>query len=711
MKRTRRTLLSLALCAAICLSLLPGTARAEDTGYSFDSGTLTITTDEGTTAWKRAGINSADVTTVVVEDGVNVIQENAFNNCWNLSSVTLPDGLTSIGLGAFYQCTSLRSLDFPAALDDVGIIAFYGSALTSVDLSGTQVKAIKERTFVDCHSLKEVILPEGLTTVEKRAFYRSGSLSAVTLPASLQTIGEEAFYYCGGLSSVTFLGDAPELGARAFADTASSLAIFVPKGATDYTGGNWASYSWRVVSGAALSELTVSAGDLAPAFFPGTNGYSLSVANSVEDVTLTPTAHGSGTVTVNDAAVASGDASGPIPLEAGKTTEIDIVVQNSPDDTRTYTVAVTRAAAVIDISAVSGVTAPVRGAVPVTEAAETEQYTGAVAWTPDPGGAFAADTAYTATITLTPKPGYTLEGVGENSFAVEGAATVTNAAGSGVITAVFPKTDPAPSSGGSSYSYYAVTPTAGEGGAIDPAEPVRVRQGKDQTFTITPAEGYAVADVLVDGESVGAVETYTFKKVKARHTIEAVFAPAWVNPFTDVAEDDWFYGPVAWAQGAGIMTGTAADTFEPEAPVTRAALVTTLYRLAGKPQGGGEGSPFTDIPSGQWYSGAAAWAVDAGVTQGVGGGRFDPDGAVTREQLFTLLYRFALYQKRDVSMGEDTNILSYTDAMELAEWAVPAFQWACGAGLTEGTQDGRLAPEEVATRAQLAAVLERYAGA
>ena len=156
------------------------------------------------------------------------------------------------------------------------------------------------------------------------------------------------------------------------------------------------------------------------------------------------------------------------------------------------------------------------------------------------------------------------------------------------------------------------------------------------------------------------------------------------------------------------MNGTGASRFSPGAPASRAMVAAILYRLEGEPSGTGEGGAFADVPADQWYTGAVAWCARTGLMSGYGGGLFGPGDSVTREQLVTVLYRCAQYKGWDVSVGEDTNILSYTDAFSISEWAIPAFQWACGAGIIDGKPGGSLDPRGKATRAELAAVLQRF---
>ena len=164
------------------------------------------------------------------------------------------------------------------------------------------------------------------------------------LPDKVTSIGQSAFFGCTGLTSLTLpMSKAPDLGREAFWRT-NLTTIFVPAGATGYNTGGWTEYADKIVFGAALENLTISDGDLAPAFFAGTENYIVSVPNSTTSVTVTPTAHDTGTITVNDIGIDSGDTSGEITLEAGKANEIKIVVENSSTDSRTYTVTVTRAA-------------------------------------------------------------------------------------------------------------------------------------------------------------------------------------------------------------------------------------------------------------------------------------------------------------------------------------------------------------------------------
>lgn len=177
-------------------------------------------------------------------------------------------------------------------------------------------------------------------------------------------------------------------------------------------------------------------------------------------------------------------------------------------------------------------------------------------------------------------------------------------------------------------------------------------------------------------------------------------------PFADVDTDDWFFEDVAYAYENGLMSGTSVGTFSPETATTRGMIVTILYRLEGEPEISGS-CAFDDVKSGWYYENAIAWAAAKGIVSGYDNGLFGPDDAITREQLATILYRYAQYKGLDVSVGEDTNILSYNDALDISEYAVPAMQWLCGEGIMSGS-DGNLMPMGNATRAQVAAFLHRF---
>ena len=181
------------------------------------------------------------------------------------------------------------------------------------------------------------------------------------------------------------------------------------------------------------------------------------------------------------------------------------------------------------------------------------------------------------------------------------------------------------------------------------------------------------------------------------------------EPFLDVGSGDWFHGNVVYVYENGLMNGVSGALFEPDGTVTRGMIVTILHRLEGEPDAS-FAMPFADVESGAWYAEAVRWAASAGIVNGLSGTVFAPDDPITREQLAAILWRYAKYKGYDVSIGESTNILSYTDVGKVSEYAIPALQWACGEGVITGRSDGVLDPQGTATRAEAAAMLQRLAG-
>lgn len=261
--------------------------------------------------------------------------------------------------------------------------------------------------------------------------------------------------------------------------------------------------------------------------------------------------------------------------------------------------------------------------------------------------------------------------------------------------------------GGSGTTTYTLTATAGEGGKISPSGKVRVSRNSDKTFTVTPNDGYVIADVLVDGKSVGAVGSYTFEKITREHTIAASFqaedqCPAW-NPFTDVKEGAWYYDSVKYVYERGLMNGTGKTTFSPDLSTTRGMIVTILWRLEQEPESGAD-MTFGDVKAGSYYFDAIRWAAEHEIVKGFTATTFGPDNTITRQELAAILYRYAQYKGMDARASDD--LTAFTDRPDA--WAEDAVKWAVGAGILTGKGGGILDPKGQATRAQVAAMLMRF---
>lgn len=226
-------------------------------------------------------------------------------------------------------------------------------------------------------------------------------------------------------------------------------------------------------------------------------------------------------------------------------------------------------------------------------------------------------------------------------------------------------------------------------------EPVSARYDKENARLILRHFSHYVIEELDSG---------------AAYTVCAKDDTCPLAAFGDLTATAWYHDGVHYCLENGLMQGVSATSFLPNGSTTRAQLVTVLWRLEGSPETTSAVS-FGDVADGAWYAKAVRWAAGSGVVKGYDSEHFGPDDAVTREQMVTILYRYAQYKGADVSVGEDTNILSFADAMTVSEYAIPAMQWACGSGLVTGiARDGGmiLAPKDTTTRVQMATLMMRF---
>ena len=270
--------------------------------------------------------------------------------------------------------------------------------------------------------------------------------------------------------------------------------------------------------------------------------------------------------------------------------------------------------------------------------------------------------------------------------------------------------------GGSSSASYVITASASIGGEISPDKRVVVSRGADQTFTIKPADGYVISDVLVDGKSVGQVTSYTFENVRAGHSIQALFVakgmsghghqgdcpkdetcPIW--PYSDSIPTAWYHDGVHYCIEYDLMIGTAPSLWEPNIPFSRAMMAQVLYNKAGRPAVSGEGV-FDDVDQ-EWYWPAITWGGRNKVLWGYGDGNYGPEDPITREQLATLLWRYA-------GQPETSAQLSFTDAAQTSDYAKQALAWASQHGVITGYPDGTFQPQGYTSRAEAAQMIMRY---
>lgn len=238
---------------------------------------------------------------------------------------------------------------------------------------------------------------------------------------------------------------------------------------------------------------------------------------------------------------------------------------------------------------------------------------------------------------------------------------------------------------------------------------------EDDTVSIyvTPDTGYQLDELIVEDEDGRDVTTsslasgtrYTFRMPDSDVTVTATFkSRSYSSNFTDVPRYEWYYEAVSYVASEGLMNGVSTTQFNPNGTASRAQIVTILWRLAGEPSA--LTGAFTDVPAGQYYSTAVAWASRQGIVTGVGNNRFEPNSNITREQLAVILYRYA--QDAGYTTSASANITGYYDYARVNSYARTAMSWAVGAGLITGTSTTTLSPQDTATRAQVATILMRF---
>lgn len=268
----------------------------------------------------------------------------------------------------------------------------------------------------------------------------------------------------------------------------------------------------------------------------------------------------------------------------------------------------------------------------------------------------------------------------------------------------------------STSQYYRVTVAETENGTVS-TRTTSATAGETVYFTVEAHEGYLLKNVTVETKAGNALALtdhgsgkYSFRMPNSSVVIHAVFAPANDSPvvsFTDVPDDSWYYDAMLWAVENGITKGISDTSFAPELACDRGQVVTFLYRVAGSPALTDTELRFSDVTENSYCYNAVLWAVENGITRGVGDGScFAPAVTCDRAQIVTFLYRFMQMRGADVRVGEDTGLLRFADALDIPDYALDAMQWAYEAGVMQG--DGvNLMPTKKCTRAEIVTLLYR----
>ena len=591
----------------------------------------------------------------VVASGTTGIADSAFVNCESLTSVTIPDSVTSIGEGAFSGCSSLTEIsvaeDNTAYTSENGVLFDKAKTALLAYPAGKpkvgyvipdSVTSIGTYAFSGCENLTGITIPDSVTSIGEYAFGRSG-LTSVTIPDSVASIGEYAFEGCSSLTSVTIPDSVTSIGEGAFWGCISLTSVHIPDSVTSIGA---SAFCWSGLTSVTIPDSVTSIGREAFA--------DTAIYNAEESWT-------DGVLYLDNWLLeAEETVSGDYAVALGTTGIADWAFNNC--------------------SSLTSVTIPDS----VTSIGDSvfcccDNLTSVII--PDSvtsigDGAFNSCSSLT-TITIPDS----VTSIGDGAFSWSGLTSVTipdsvtsigEAAfyGCNNLQAVY---------------FMGNAPALGD-------DAFKMWDFETQTIINLPG----VTLYYIEGKKGWTSPTWNSYPT-------ATWTPAAENSYTDVSEKEWYYDAVQYASQNGLMNGVGNGKFDPEGSMTRAMLVTVLWRYEGEPAEGE--NTFTDVPNGTWYTDAVAWAAEKGIVGGIGNGKFDPEGSITREQMATILFRYA--QNKGIETSKRGELSGFADSGNVSSWAKDAVQWTVAEGIINGS-DGKLLPQGNATRAQLSAILMRF---
>ncbi len=691
----KRTALSMLLCLCIVLSVLTSAAAAQSRPTRSVSGEWEYQRVNSTTVeiTKYTG-RTPDLIVPDKIDGYSVesIGAAAFRNCEFLTVVSLPDSLEIIYEDAFSYCFNLKRLSIGAGVKWIGRNAFALCAFVSLTI------------------------PDSVEQIDAQAFRDCSYLTDVTFGSGVERIGAGAFAGCYNLNQVRFLGEAPIMGENVFytADVTPPFSLVPIPGLTVYyTNGllGWTTPLWKgycaepwhehsyvpVVTKSTCTErgyttYTCACGESYVDDDTDKLGHDMvtdaAVAPTCLDAGLTEGSHCSrcdykivqtevtalGHDMVTDAAVA------PTCLEAGLT-------EGSHCSRCDYKVTQTEVTALGHDMVTDAAVAPTCLDAGLTEGSHCSRCDYKVAQTEVT--ALGHDLVTDAAVAPTCFEAGLTEGSHCRRCDYKVAQTEVTALGHDLATDA------------------AVAPTCTESGLTEGSHCSRcdyiIAQEKKDALGHDWDGGKVTTEPT---ETETGVKTYICSRCKATKTED--LAPLGALPFTDVPKENCFYDIIYFAWHDKLFAGTSATVFSPDGSMTRAMLVTVLWRMDGMPASG-NGGAFSDVADGRYYTAAVAWAAENGIVNGIGNKQFDPDGNITREQIAVILFRYAAYKNCDTTGAVDLS--KFSDSDKISPWAKQALAWANAEELINGMQSGEqklLDPQGNATRAQAAAILMRY---
>lgn len=743
-------------CTSLTAVTIPsGLTKAGSLGNGAFSGCSALTTVQfgsGLTSIPEELFEGTGLKTITLPGSVRSIGSWAFANCTKLEQIRFPSGLTSIGHSAFESCTALTAVMLPERLTELGYAAFENcSALKSVwipksltnnglgegfkgctaltDITfETGITKIADHQF-DGAPIKSITIPSTVTTIGMNAFSDCANLTAIDLPTSVTEIESDAFNNCTSLTSVTLSDGLIELGNEVFKGCTALTAVALPDSLTTLGYGVFRDCS-------ALTSVEFPAG-IQSLSWSNSNGM-LRNCTSLRSVKLPETASSLG-----DYFFAGCTALKQIVLP-DSVTEIGSNVFNGctalTDVTLSTNLQAIPANTFYGCASLQTLVAPYA----VTKIGKTAfaNCTSLTSLTLLRNVAEAASDAlsYPEQVTIYGIKGSYAEryaaSVGASFVAIDRPATAVSLPKNVTVKVndsvrLLPSLNPVDCTdelvwSSSDTSVAAVAADGTVTGRKDGSAVITVTAGsvsaRCEVTVGTPAHVHSYTAVVT--APTCAVQGYTTYTCSCGDYYYDDYVPAlghnYVNGvctrcgasrpetrFVDVKPGSWYYESIVYAVSNGLMNGVGDSKFEPEEGMTRAMLVTVLWRYEGSPKQ--RPSTFSDVPRGQWYSEAVSWAAKNGIVTGVGNNKFEPDTQITREQIATILYRYA--QKKRADTSARGSLSAFPDNGKVNSWAKTALQWCVGEGLIGGTnENGKvyLDPQGTATRAQVATILMRY---
>ncbi len=672
------TVLTLIVC--LLLSSLPVSAVApatsgtcgENLTWALDAeGTLTISGKgemENYSGFDRTPWFDVHekIRSIVVEEGSLSIGNHAFNSCSLAKTATLPSTLERIGASAFAFCSGLTALAVPESVTVIGESAFRNCGFTEFKFPSKATR-IEADTFFGCTSLKQITLHPDITSIGHASFILCESLQEITLPEKLESLDEYSFSDCSSLTSIVIPSGVSEIPFGCFRNCSNLQRVVLPDGITAIEG--IAFTHCNALTEINLPDALTTIGE--EAFFDCSGLPEIAIPSKVSRIDRGAFEYCTSLIAFHvaeDNLWYSSDSQGSLIRKADSAL---VYCPATFEGNYTIPTGITR----IIWNAFRGCTKLTSVIVP---ASVTNIESGAIGgFDSDISICFMGDAPQMDYYPFTPNATlYFLEGAKGWTAPVFGEEEYQSAMWNG---------EQIPMPHAHSYTSSTRAPSCTECGCT-----VHSCTGGDYYYT-----DYVDALGHNFNETTGICTRCGTK--------DPDYIPTEIVEFDDVPANAWYKSAVDYAVANKLMNGVGSGKFDPDGSMTRAMLVTVLWRYAGSPKEGT--NTFTDVPNGQWYTDAVAWAAHNGVVSGIGNGKFDPSGNVTREQMAAILYRYA--GSIGINTAKRGTLSSFPDVGSVSDWSKDALSWAVAEGIITGS-DAHLLPRGNATRAQVSAILMRF---